>query len=52
MTFTKPPPERPNSTDAPFWMTWNSRTDSCDTVNGARPSAEPSPDEPPKNASL
>ena len=50
ITLTKPPPERPNSTEAPLVMTENSLIDSCETDSGARPSAPPTV--PPKKALL
>ena len=49
-TFTKPPPERPNSTEAPLVMTLNSLMDSSEMESGARPSADPTL--PPKKGSL
>ncbi len=50
MTLTKPPPERPNSTEAPLVMTENSLIDSWEIDSGARPSAPPTV--PPKKALL
>ncbi len=50
MTLTKPPPERPNSAEAPLVITENSLIDSWEIDSGARPSAAPVV--PPKKALL
>ena len=41
ITLTKPPPERPNSAEAPLVITENSLIDSWEMESGARPSAPP-----------
>ena len=41
MTLTTPPPDLPNSTEAPFVMTVSSLIDSWEIESGARPSAPP-----------
>ncbi len=47
MRLITPPPDGPNSTDAPLRMTENSLIDSWESASGARPSADPNV--PPKN---